>query len=734
MDLGMGLGGGLDGGIGVGAGTGGGGKKKKKASLDSKPLTEDVALEKKSKKKLDSLKKMKRGSEGKSKTKFQEFLDIEMGVGMVSAEEDLEMERRLAKKLKVKNRKLGGADDELNMLLEGLPSFLDSVVGDDTDIDEAEEDFDKGKESVSDCGNGKESVSTGKKKRKRKKSSVSSLTQPEGEVAVEVPMEDSEMDSGDAEQLDTSDEKEPHVEETSVDAGVKYVAPHLRARANAEPEEFSQVRRRVRGLLNKLSESNVESITEDVATLFQSVPRSVGCQIIGEEVVASCSGGPRGSEQYAAVFATFVAGLACLVGIDFSAKLLASLAKSFEDEYLKEDGLSLRNLTLLLSCMCIFGVCSSDLLYDLLSVLTKRLTELDVSAILTILQCCGMKLRSDDPTAMKDFVLGIQNRVNELKSLSESKEDGKSKINSKRMEFMLEMICDIKNNKKRPKEDTAHHTRMKKWLQKLRAEDVLLRGLKWSKLLDPDKKGLWWLTGDVAPTTDNVEDVPMAISKEVLEAQKLVQLAAAQRMNTDLRRAIFCIIMSGEDYLDAFEKLLRLDLSGKQDREIMRVLVDCCLQEKVFNKYYTVLASKLCSHDKNHKFSLQYCLWDHFRELESMELNRSMNLARFVAEMLSSFSLSLAILKAVDLTDPAQLTPKMIMHFRMLFEAVFQNTDALVWNIFTRISALPELEMLRSSLVFFIKQYVVAANSGKSFAGKFKIAKKALDNVAGFLM
>lgn len=42
-----------------------------------------------------------------------------------------------------------------------------------------------------------------------------------------------------------------------------------------------------------------------------------------------------------------------------------------------------------------------------------------------------------------------------------------------------------------------------------------------------------------------------------------------------------------------------------QDREIMRVLVECCLQEKVFNKYYTVLASKLCEHDKNHKFTLQ---------------------------------------------------------------------------------------------------------------------------------
>ena len=82
--------------------------------------------------------------------------------------------------------------------------------------------------------------------------------------------------------------------------------------------------------------------------------------------------------------------------------------------------------------------------------------------------------------------------------------------------------------------------------------------------MDPDKKGQWWLSGDVPSTAGNIEDVAAVISKDVAETQKLLQLAAAQRMNTDIRRAIFCIIMSAEDYVDAFEKLLRLGLSGKQ--------------------------------------------------------------------------------------------------------------------------------------------------------------------------
>lgn len=35
------------------------------------------------------------------------------------------------------------------------------------------------------------------------------------------------------------------------------------------------------------------------------------------------------------------------------------------------------------------------------------------------------------------------------------------------MEFMIETIFDIKNNKKRSKEETVQHTRIKKWLQKV---------------------------------------------------------------------------------------------------------------------------------------------------------------------------------------------------------------------------------------------------------------------------
>ena len=42
---------------------------------------------------------------------------------------------------------------------------------------------------------------------------------------------------------------------------------------------------------------------------------------------------------------------------------------------------------------------------------------------------------------------------------------------------------------------------------------------------------------------------------------KMSRLAAKQRMNTDVRRSIFCSIMTATDYEDAFERLMRLNLT-----------------------------------------------------------------------------------------------------------------------------------------------------------------------------
>lgn len=399
----------------------------------------------------------------KSKSKFAEYVEMEKGAGLLSKEEDLRLERKLAKKLKVKKGMLGG-NDELSMLLEGIPSVLETVDGDSTlskslqdcssckkqnqsnyALEEIESE--KGSDSMDGLSN---SVAPGSneydnveelslpkvsKKRKTKPEEYSEMEEmQEGDLSAAKALKSKRKlkvregrlceDDDDATKvfkgvssvIDSSENAESrdishHVNSACkkrqkkksigqeqitqttmvMSSGVsepvtnhhginvalervptavpdlvgktKYMAPHLRSRMQNESEDTAQMHKRVRGLLNRLSESNVESITREISAIFHSLGRSVGAQIIVDEVLASCSGGPRGNEQYAATFAAFVAGMACLVGIDFGAKFLASLANCFEMEYLEEDNLSLRNLTLLLSYLYTFGVCTRCLAF-----------------------------------------------------------------------------------------------------------------------------------------------------------------------------------------------------------------------------------------------------------------------------------------------------------------------------------------------------------------------------------
>ena len=50
--------------------------------------------------------------------------------------------------------------------------------------------------------------------------------------------------------------------------------------------------------------------------------------------------------------------------------------------------------------------------------------------------------------------------------------------------------------------------------------------------------------------------------------------AAGQRMNTDARRAVFCAVMGAEDCMDAFERLLKLQLKVRIKLEgLLRIRV-----------------------------------------------------------------------------------------------------------------------------------------------------------------
>jgi nucleolar MIF4G domain-containing protein 1 len=196
-----------------------------------------------------------------------------------------------------------------------------------------------------------------------------------------------------------------------------------------------------------------------------------------------------------------------------------------------------------------------------------------------ILSGCGPKFRADSPSDFKDFILQLQNTQATLLKKSKEEETGISMV---RFDVLLEMIYDLKNNKFTQKETFQHLVNTKRSVFKLLPSSSHVQlGITWEDLQLIETKGRWWLVGSSHSASRNLQTMDSEDSKQESRDSSMTELlvlAQKHRMNTEIRKAVFCVMMGSTDYLDAFERLLKLNLKSKQDRDIVYVLMYCCEQ------------------------------------------------------------------------------------------------------------------------------------------------------------
>lgn len=152
-------------------------------------------------------------------------------------------------------------------------------------------------------------------------------------------------------------------------------------------------------------------------------------------------------------------------------------------------------------------------------------------------------------------------------------------------------------------------------------------------------------------------------------------------------------------------RLPRLGLKEPQEREMVHVLVDCCLQEHPYNPFYAFLAARLCAHDRRLQMTFQFSFWDKFRDLNNLPDKNVSNLVQLVAHLLKTKSLPLSILKVVEFSE----LDKARIHFlRKLLSLLLLGTEPEdLAAIFTRVSDNPKLSVLREGLKLFISHFLL---------------------------
>ncbi|XP_055990794.1 nucleolar MIF4G domain-containing protein 1 [Sorex fumeus] len=488
----------------------------------------------------------------------------------------------------------------------------------------------------------------------------------------------------------------------------KYVPPAVRRaaeRADAQKqEELDRLRKRVTGLVNRLSEPNVASISAQLEELYMAHSRRDVSATLTEALLRVCAPDTAAPSRLLLEHVLLVSVLHCTVGIEVGAHFLEAVVRRFDAAYrARTPGKECANLLSLVAHLYNFRVVHARLVFDVLRRLLDAFSEQDVELVLLVLRAAGFALRRDDALALKELIAEAQRKAGGA--------DARLQEQS-RVRFMLEAMLALKNNdvRKVPGYDPEPVERLRKLQRTLvrsTGSDTQLR-VSWDNILHAEQTGRWWIVGSAwsgAPMIeDNARESPQKPQAGTVSAAML-ELARKQRMNTDVRRSIFCTLMASEDFLDAFEKLLRLGLREQQLREVAHVLLDCCLQERTYNPFYALLAAKLCAHERRLQITFQFSLWDKFRDLENLPATNVSNLVQLVAHLLKTKSLPLSILKVVEFSE----LDKPRVHFlRKLLSMLLVDTEPEdLAAIFTRLSDNPKLGVLREGLKLFIGHFLL---------------------------
>lgn len=410
----------------------------------------------------------------------------------------------------------------------------------------------------------------------------------------------------------------------------------------------------MRRLLNRAAEQQLHPLAEEAARLLSRDRRSASAAA-ASAAVTSVSLTPKVSELLAGTLAALVSASAGAAGLVepiaqtvavASTRLLSAVDSGAEREA--------SNVVLLLCGLYLCGAVHHSTMFGLVNALSARMSEAAVAALHALFGAAGGKLRAEDRVAFKGAILALQEG---------SARHARAGGSSKRLELMLQTVLSAKNGHARASGDgeiAAFVARQRTWLGS-KGVDAVQLACPWEVVVHHGAMGAeqlahsredWWEDTHVAGSgSGEIRGVEAGRGRRLQsaggdaaasgrgsgggQAHDLLKLAQTARMNTGTRKAVFCCVMGAADATDAADKVTGLRLPSSQQKEVQRVVLECCLRERGFNRYYAHLAATLAKRERVHSVSLRTTLWDRLKALPSTDATQLVNLGAFAAHVMA---------------------------------------------------------------------------------------------------
>ncbi|KNE58387.1 hypothetical protein AMAG_03966 [Allomyces macrogynus ATCC 38327] len=438
--------------------------------------------------------------------------------------------------------------------------------------------------------------------------------------------------------------------------------------AMLSPPRDPKLAKSMASLANKLTGSNLETMVTEIEQLYRDFPRADVTAALIHRLVASISEKTDLQHTFVIPYAAILSCIGTVMGSDVCAQVVHAAVLQWlrlKDSNDEEHHRACRNMLTLLGFLYNFHIVSCAIIYDLLRALSESMSEEQLTMILRLIKLCGLKLLDDDAAVLKDVADHV--RAAATRALPDPV--------PLRVKFMLETLDDIKHSKHRRTMFTNMAdeplTKFCAQFHRNRGRAARMEPLRPSleDIVNAKSRGMWWRVGSAWRGHDSNKIQQQVQARAKQSESALLKLARKQNMNTDVRRSIFVVMMSSEDYMDAYERLGKLGLKEKQEAR------DCARHCALF-----------CTRHDN-KITFQFTLWDYLKLDpaddgidEDLDLNdppptkpvqkylrRLKQTAQLYAHLLATAALPPAILRVLD---PVRLTPHQVRFVRVFTRAV----------------------------------------------------------------
>ncbi|KAL9958544.1 hypothetical protein ACROYT_G035572 [Oculina patagonica] len=412
---------------------------------------------------------------------------------------------------------------------------------------------------------------------------------------------------------------------------------------------WEALKKSINGLVNKVNTSNIGNIVRE---LFQENivrGRGVLCQSIMRAQAAS----PTFTHVYAALVA--------ILNTKFPKNgelLLRRLVLQFRRAYRRNDKAVCLSSTRFIAHLVNQQVAHEILALEVLTLLLHKPTDDSVEVAIGFLKEVGMKLTEVSSR-------GVHAVFERLRNILHSAEI------DKRVQYMIEVMFAIR------KDGFKDHVAVPEGLDLVEEEDQITHLLQLEETSNPEdilnvfkfdpnfleneekykeiKRDILG-EGDSDESSgddddDDEDDDDDDEEGENKDEQKMEIIDHTETNLVALRRTIYLTIQSSLDYEECAHKLLKMQIKPEQMNEFCTMIIDCCSQQRSYEKFFGLLAQRFCQINKVYMEEYIKAFQEQYESIHRLETNKLRNVAKFFAHLLFTDAIPWTVLACIKLNE-----------------------------------------------------------------------------------